>query len=154
MAREIEHKFLVRRELLPKLSRGRAIVQGYLSVKPTVRVRVSRNRDRQGAAKAYLTIKGPGLRSHDEFEYAIPVADARKLLKLCRGAVLRKIRYELNGWEIDEFLGRHKGLWLAEYELKSERAKLPKLPEWVGLEVTGDARYSNASLAMSGSELR
>src|SRR6185503_14369373 len=113
---------------------GRKFVQGYLSTKPTVRVRLS---TLGKSSKAYLTIKGPGLRSRDEFEYSIPAADAKQLLKLCGRHVLEKIRLDYHGWEIDKFLGRHKGLWLAEYELKSSRAKLPKLPPWVGKEVTG-----------------
>ena len=40
MAIEIERKFLVKKELLPKqLPEGDELEQGYLSVEPTVRVR-------------------------------------------------------------------------------------------------------------------
>ena len=38
------------------------------------------------------------------------------------------------------------GFWLAEYELKSPKDELPKIPEWVRKEVTGDPRYSNAAM--------
>lgn len=143
MKKEIEHKFLVEPAKLPKLRKGRRMVQGYLSTNPTVRVRIVSNRE------AYITIKGSGLLARDEFEYSIPASDARRLLKLCGGRIVEKIRHFWSGWEIDKFLGRHKGLWLAEYELKSTRAKLPQLPEWVGREVTGEPEYTNAALAMN-----
>lgn len=147
MRKEIEHKFLVRPELLPRpLPRGERFCQGYLSVRPTVRVRLATNGRN---ATAFLTIKGAGLRSRDEYEYAIPASDARRLLKLCSGKVITKIRRRLGGWEVDEFLSPHRGLWLAEYELRSTRARLPKLPPWIGREVTGDGRFSNASLALN-----
>ncbi|HLX61410.1 MAG TPA: CYTH domain-containing protein [Planctomycetota bacterium] len=145
MPKEIEHKFLVRRELLPKLPAPSRLIQGYLCIRPTVRVRLA---TRGKSTKAWLTIKGPGLLAREEFEYSIPAAEAKQLLKLCGSAVLEKNRYKVKGWEIDEFLGRHTGLWMAEYELKSVRGKLPKLPEWVGAEVTSDGQYTNASLAL------
>jgi adenylate cyclase len=145
MPKEIEHKFLVHHAKLPKLGQGKQLVQGYLSTHPTVRVRIATSGK---SSQAFLTIKGPGLKSRDEFEYKIPLAHAKQLLKLCGNAVLEKKRYEVDGWEIDEFSGRHEGLWLAEYELESARAKLPKLPDWIDIEVTTDPNYSNASLAM------
>jgi adenylate cyclase len=145
MGVEIEHKFLVRRDRLPQsLPVGTRIQQGYLSVEPVVRVRISAERRR---TRAYLTIKGSGLRKRLEFEYDIPVSDARQLLKLCGNRVLTKVRRRLGRWEVDEFLGRHRGLWLAEVELPSDRARLPRLPAWLGREVTTDGRYSNARLA-------
>lgn len=144
MRKEIEHKFLIRPELLPKpLPRGTRLRQGYLATAPTVRVRIAGS----GAkAAAFLTIKGPGLRARDEYEYRIPVRDARRLLKLCGSRVIIKTRRRFGGWEVDEFLGRHRGLWMAEYELHS-RARLPRLPVWTMREVTGDSRFSNAWLA-------
>jgi CYTH domain-containing protein len=145
MPREIEHKFLIHPECLPKLPAGERIIQGYLSTQPTVRVRlVSRGKKSAG----FLTIKGPGFRSRAEYEYPIPPQDARELLKLCGHVKLEKIRYKFDGWEIDRFLGAHKGLWLAEFELKHTRQKLPPLPDWIDREVTGDARYSNSNLAL------
>ena len=144
MAKEIEHKFLVRTDLLPhKLPAGKRLVQGYLSSDPAVRVRIAS--DARGA-KAFLTIKGKGLRVRDEFEYEVPVADARAMLKLCGRMTLEKIRRVIGRWELDEFKGRHKGLWMAEYELKSARERLPELPEWIGREVTGDSRFTNVRL--------
>jgi adenylate cyclase len=147
MPQEIEHKFLVRMERLPRpLPKGKRLEQGYLSTKPSVRVRLVRDSRRE---TAFITIKGEGLRQRDEFEYAIPPRDARKLLKLCGDLVIKKIRRNLGPWEVDQFLGRHKGLWLAELELKSARNRLPKLPPWVGKEVTRDRRFANSNLAQT-----
>lgn len=145
MPQEIEHKFLVRRELLPKrLPPGKSIVQGFVCSKPVVRVRIV---ETQGKASAFLTIKGKGLRVRAEYEYAIPVSDAKELLKLCGTCTISKIRRVLGPVELDEFLGRHRGLWLAEIELPSRSARLPKLPPWIGKDVTNDARYANVNLA-------
>ena len=48
-------------------------------------------------------------------------------------------------WEVDEFFGENQGLVVAEIELESENQVFAK-PEWVGVEVTDDARYFNANL--------
>lgn len=162
MAKEIERKFLIanldacRRDVRSptKFERLRVnakqtfiplrIKQGYLSFDPVVRVRISDI----GAfeTKCFMTIKGNGLKVRDEFEYEIPLPDARKLLKMCKG-IINKTRYSLGRWEIDEFHGKRKGLWLAEIELKSSDEKLPPLPKWLGEEVTEDPRYANVNMA-------
>jgi len=148
MGIEIERKFLVSgdgwRQQARTLTR---FSQGYLSRDParTVRVRIA------GDA-AFLTIKGKTVgASRAEFEYAIPVADARQLLAMSDGPVVEKIRHlcphEGMTWEVDEFLGANAGLVLAEIELAAEgQAFAP--PAWLGAEVTGDARYVNANLAV------
>lgn len=145
MKNEIEHKFLVRIKNLPPLTEGVKITQGYISRNPVVRVRICENKDK--TAWAVITIKGRGQRVRKEFEYRIPVPHALALLQLCGHRILKKVRYRIGNWEIDEFKGRHKGLWLAEIELKTKKSKVPELPDWIGKEVTYDPRYNNASLA-------
>ncbi len=52
-------------------------------------------------------------------------------------------------FEVDVFRGSLVGLVLAE--LETERAvDSSLLPEWLGAEVTGDARYYNSVLALEG----
>lgn len=140
---EIEHKFLIKDlatvKKLPKIH-SKKIEQGYLSRKPTVRVRII-------GMHAFITIKGKGARVRQEFEYRIPVKDAKQLMKLCGNRTISKVRHYYGPWEIDEFKGRHKGLWLAEIELKTTKSKLPTLPAWLGKEVTNSTKYTNASLA-------
>lgn len=141
---EIEHKFLIKDletvKKLPKIH-SKKIEQGYLGRKPVVRVRII------GMLHAFITIKGKGCRVRQEFEYRIPIADAKKLMKLCAGRTISKVRHYYGPWEIDEFKGRHKGLWMAEIELKTPKSKLPALPAWLGKEVTNSTKYTNASLA-------
>jgi CYTH domain-containing protein len=141
MPKEIERRFLVRVELLPgELPEGEALVQGYLSFDPLVRVRL-------GARHAVQTGKGRGLRVRDEFEYEIPRGEAEALLRLCGRNRLAKTRRILGPWVLDAFRGMLRGLWIAEAELPSPKAPLPAKPPWLGREVTGEARYANASLA-------
>src|SRR5438128_2571421 len=119
MATEIEHKYLVRTEVLPrKLPQGKHIRQGFLATEPVVRIRlVTDGRKRE----AFITIKGKGFKTRAEYEYPIPRKDAQELLKLCGQRIIEKIRRKLGPVELDEFIGRHRGLWLAEIELKSPR---------------------------------
>jgi len=145
MAIEIERKFLV----VGDAWRDAPAVyfsQGYLSrsKERTVRIRVA---DEQG----FLTIKGATTgASRAEFEYGIPLADARELLALCDGPLIekyrRKITHEGMVWEVDEFLGENQGLVVAEIELESESQTFTK-PAWVGVEVTHDQRYYNSNLS-------
>ena len=100
---------------------------------------------------AVITIKGAraGL-SRQEFEYPVPLADARELAELRQGSELRKTRFrtEYAGlcWEIDVYDGDNSGLVIAEVELESEAATV-EIPPWVGREVTGEQRYYAAKLA-------
>ncbi|WP_039912612.1 CYTH domain-containing protein [Cellvibrio mixtus] len=145
MAIEIERKFLVHGDAW-RDAPAVYYSQGYLSraKERTVRVRIA------GEA-AFLTIKGISTgATRAEFEYPIPVWDARELLAMCEQPLIekyrRKIPYEGFIWEVDEFLGENTGLVIAEIELTAEDAVFNK-PVWVGVEVTSDTRYYNSSLA-------
>jgi adenylate cyclase len=53
--------------------------------------------------------------------------------------------------ELDVFSGTHAGLVLAEVEFESMDAlEAFVAPEWFGVEVTDDGRYTNAALALDG----
>jgi CYTH domain-containing protein len=145
MAQEIERKFLVIGKAWHTVS-GIRIRQGFLhnEIESTVRIRTAGER-------AYLTVKSgiTGI-TRTEFEYEIPLADANQMLdELCQKPLIEKIRYEIHWdefkWEIDEFLGDNAGLVVAEIELKDENQNFPK-PDWLGEEVSQDARYLNANL--------
>jgi adenylate cyclase len=49
-------------------------------------------------------------------------------------------------FEVDVFKGANKGLILAEIELTSEEEDFEK-PDWLGVEVSSDARYYNSYLS-------
>jgi len=154
MGIEIERKFLVRgdgwraaaHEVLP-------MAQGYINdaasmqqgtQKASVRVRI------QGR-EAFLNLKSRELgHTRQEFDYPIPVEDARALLALCVGGLVDKrrhlVRHGGHLWEVDEFLGDNAGLVVAEIELDSAEEAFER-PDWLGEEVTDDARYYNLALA-------
>lgn len=146
MGVEIERKFLLQGDAWRGLGQAVLLRQGYLSSarERVVRVRIE---DEQ----AMLTIKGANVgATRGEWEYPIPLADAAELLDgLCEQPLIEKYRHRIEHagmvWEVDEFLGANAGLIVAEIELASEDQPFEK-PDWVGAEVSGDARYYNANL--------
>jgi adenylate cyclase len=147
MGREIERKFLLEaNHWAPEPGSGVRIRQGYLSLDPARIVRV-----RRAGSVGTITVKGQlSDRERLEFEYPIPAADADALLdRLCRPPLIEKTRYHVPWrgavWDVDVFGGENAGLAVAEIELESAGAPVD-LPPWVGLEVTDDPRYLNASL--------
>jgi adenylate cyclase len=146
MGAEIERKFRVVSDVWRDGTPGVRIAQGYLTQDPdrTVRVRVAGER-------GYLTIKGRsrGI-SRAEYEYEIPVAEARELLALCLPSVIDKTRHRVphgdHVWEVDVFHGDNAGLIIAEVELENESIS-PEIPAWAGEEVSADNRYFNSCLA-------
>lgn len=152
MAKEIERKYLVCSPDYKQLASSHIdIEQFYLSTDPkaTVRIRIAGD-------MAYLTVKGrnDGC-TRDEWEYAIPVDDAREMARLASAMPMRKTRWivdaECHKWEVDEFHGHLEGLTVAEVELTCADIH-PTLPGFIGREVTGDPRYYNSMLA-SGAEI-
>ncbi len=148
MAEEIERKFLVRSDAWrSNVQRSAYFRQGYMAVNDRCAVRVRLQDDH-----AWLTIKNATLDvRRQEYEYPVPVADAREMLDtLCAGRSLGKTRYFVehdgNLWEIDVFDGDNDGLVLAELELSDVDQSFTR-PDWLGEEVSGDARYVNAALA-------
>lgn len=147
MATEIERKFLVHGTPWMGIE-GRHLAQGYLRGGDGTTVRV-----RHDGSTAKLTVKGPSTgASRPEFEYTIPLPDAKELLSLCDHGVLSKTRYviahEGHTWELDVFEQANRGLVVAEIELDHEDETFVR-PPWLGAEVTHDARYFNAQLAVS-----
>lgn len=142
---EIERKYLVVNE---DYRSGVAIfiAQGYICSEQdrVVRVRVKGDR-------AFLTIKNATIGfARNEYEYEIPVDDAKAMLQnTCQQPIIEKTRYvvEHKGmiWEVDEFHGDNEGLVVAEIELENKDMQF-ECPDFVGKEVTGEARYYNACL--------
>ncbi len=149
MGIEIERKFLVIGDQWRDGAVGTSYRQGYIVAEHGRTVRV-----RRAGRHGYLTIKGPGSGlCRPEFEYEIPPDDADQMLDLfCQETMIEKIRYRVHDsgslWEIDEFAGENSGLLLAEIELTHEDQEFSR-PQWLGREVTGDARYHNACLSRS-----
>lgn len=148
MATEAERKFLVRSDAWRgQVEKVIDIQQFYLAVSMdrSVRVRISDG----NAAK--LTLKfGSHLPVRDEFEYEIALADALEMRGYAVGKVIEKQRHHVRHagylYEIDVFAGRLDGLIVAELET-ADQVPSDMLPLWLGRELTGDMRYSNAMLA-------
>ncbi len=146
MGIEIEKKYLLKNNSWKELGVGVDYCQGYLSTEKnhTVRLRIIGN-------NGYLTIKGASIGAvRQEFEYEIPVDDAKKMLNtLCQQPFIIKKRYRIHVdetiWEVDEFFGENEGLFVAEFELEHEDQE-HTIPKWIGEEVTGDQRYFNSNL--------
>ena len=146
MGVEIERKFLLQGDAWRGLGQAVLLRQGYLSSarERVVRVRIE-------GEQAMLTIKGANVgATRGVWEYPIPLDDAVELLDgLCEQPLIEKVRHRIEHagmvWEVDEFLGANAGLVVAEIELASEDQPFEK-PEWIGVEVSGDARYYNANL--------
>lgn len=151
---EIERKFLVTSDAWrTRAARVVEMAQAYLNdlatldagaMNVSVRVRI------QGD-EAFLNMKSRELgTTRQEFDYPIPVEDARALLALSVGGRIEKRRHyvEFGGrtFEVDEFLGDNAGLVVAELELEDAGAAFER-PGWLGREVTDDARYYNLALA-------
>lgn len=153
MGLEIERKFLIKNEDWRKeAGEGVPYIQGYVfnMDEKILRVRIAGD-------EGFITIKGLTELSTSiarlEYEYPIPIEDAKEILgKLCSEGKVEKLRYKIPykgfTWEVDEFLGSNKGLFLAEVELEKEN-NIVSLPSWIGEEVTSDIRYTNAYLAKS-----
>ena len=153
---EIERKFLIKNNnWTDKVSHSSRIRQGYFAqpalgafenatAKASLRVRID-------GAKANINIKSATLdMSRMEYEYEIPMKDALEMLdQLCEMPQIDKTRYRVphqkHVWEIDKFYGDNAGLVVAEIELSSEHEDYAK-PDWLGQEVTDDARYYNVCL--------
>lgn len=145
---EIERKFLIVSDGWLSLVEGspKRLSQGYLCSDTCKSVRV-----RIAGERATITVKGAreGI-SRLEFQYDIPVPHAEMMLALCEKPLIDKTRYIVRHdgmkWEVDIFHGENEGLQVAEIELEHEDQPV-KIPEWVGREVSHEARYYNSCLA-------
>ncbi|MFK5913091.1 MAG: CYTH domain-containing protein [Woeseiaceae bacterium] len=147
MPTEIERKFLLKSDAWRKSAdEGVKYSQGYLvgSEKSSVRVRL------QGQ-QAFINIKSATIDiTRQEFEYEIPLDEAKEMLEtLCEKPLISKTRFHVHKaphvWEIDVFDGDNEGLIVAEIELSHQDEEFV-IPDWLGEEVSDDARYYNVCL--------
>ena len=150
---EIERKFLIKQ--IPEGCTSfpcRQIEQAYLNTDPVVRVR--RDND-----DYYLTYKGKGLLSREEYNLPLTKEAYRHLLSKADGVILTKKRYLLPlkqagaggrdlTLELDVFEGSYQGLILAEVEFSSKEEAMDFVPPaWLGEDVTFSSDYHNSRLS-------
>lgn len=162
---EIERKFLLKQ--IPKNLDEYSyhlIEQAYLCTDPVVRIR----RQDDGY---YMTYKGNGMMSREEYNLPLTKEAYEHLLPKADGNVISKKRYliplsaeEINPEcvsllggtaltiELDEFAPPFAPLLLAEIEFPTEKAANAfQMPDWFSEDVTQDIRYHNSY--MSGQHL-
>lgn len=152
MATEIERKFLLASDAWREaVERSQRMKQGYLTrAGGSAGIAACSVRLRIAGDLAWLNIKSAvaGIERR-EYEYAIPAADAEKMLgEFCDG-VVEKIRhyvpYRGRLFEVDEFLDDNAGLIVAELELEAATEQIEG-PPWLGREVSDKPRYYNLHL--------
>lgn len=153
MGQEIERKFTVSRETADSyMSRMRngefschEIEQAYLTVNPVVRVRRSDD-------EYYMTYKGSGLMSREEYNLPLTKEAYDTLSSKADGNVIKKTRilipYEKYTIELDVFKAPFEDVIIAEVEFDSEdEANNFEAPDWFIEDVTNDRRYHNSNMS-------
>lgn len=143
---EIERKFLIK--TLPENLESypcRHLAQGYLCVKPVVRIR----KDNE---KYELTYKSGGMMARMEYNLPLTAQAFEHLKTKIDGRLIEKRRYmiPLDPYtiELDIFDGDLAPLIIAEVEFPTiEEANNFTAPDWFGEDVTYDGRYHNSYLS-------
>jgi len=152
MAIEIERKFLVIKDNLPKLTGGQHFVQGYFCGstpdEPNIRFRIIDD-------EVIITIKkgekGSIKRYEWEFKQKLPEEEIGELKSLAIRKPIEKDRYKIPYadlvWELDVYRGENEGLVTADVELPSVDYNI-SFPDWIKQksEIGNDPKYFNINL--------
>lgn len=144
MAKEIERKFLLSGSIpVPEGFSKSEIKQGYILAEKGKQVRV-----RIAKGKGLLCVKFTDGVLRDEFEYEIPVKDAKEIFSKCTATLEKKrlsFKIDKETYDVDTY---PNGLTFVEVEFKSMKdlEKWEK-PSWIGEEISGKKKYSNIELA-------
>ncbi len=151
---EIERKFKVKE--LPKNIENyekKEIEQGYLCIKPTVRIR--RNNDEYTLNYKWKKQNIVEQKAIQNIEYEMPLTkeNYEHLLEKVDNHMIIKTRYKVpldNGLtaEVDVFHGNLEGLFFAEVEFPNVEASENFIgPSWMGEDISFDKRYDNTLLS-------
>ena len=141
---EIERKFLLKHlpENLERYPSCR-IEQSYLCTDPVIRIRRQDN-------SFYLTYKGKGLMTREEYNLPLNEDAYEHLAAKADGHTIRKIRYKipLGPYTIElDLFDFPANLIMAEVEFPTEEEALSFVaPDWFGEDVTADPRYHNSNM--------
>ncbi len=148
MAQEIEKKYLIFEDKLPKLKNGSLYIQGYLCLSPLIRFRIIKN---EVCLNVKQIKKNSLVREEWEFYNNLNGFEIKKLVKLSIKKPIQKIRYKIRHknliWEIDVYQGENKGLITAEVELPEKNYQI-LFPKWIDAdhEISDDEKYFNKNL--------
>ncbi len=143
---EIERKFTIKKlpEDLDRYEKKK-IVQAYLCREPVVRIRKSDD-------SYYMTYKGSGLISREEYNLALTAEAFEHLLAKADGNVISKTRYLIpasdgHTIELDVFDEPLAPLVIAEVEFEDIETAKAYIPEdWFDEDVSEDLRYHNVNM--------
>ena len=148
---EIERKFRLLELPWVAVDGGEEILQGYLVTEH------GELRLRRRGSDCFITVKGDGTISREEWEKEIPEWVFTQLWPSTSGRSLEKTRYTIyhNGAkvEVDVYRSALQGLLTFECEFESEEeANKFQFPDWAhgAVEVTEDMAYKNKNLAIKG----
>lgn len=164
---EIERTWLVIQDKVPTSifeDGGDAIDQGYITPINNDNPLTTTYRLRKRKDAYFFTWKQGGPILRIEYEVHLTQEQFQVMWNMVGDQKLEKVRYvrkvydernpELSeGYliELDQFGGELEGLMLVEVEFDSEEAARRFVaPDWFGMDVTDDSRFSNYSLAVNG----
>jgi adenylate cyclase len=146
MAKEIERKFLLKAGTsipIPDEFAKMKIKQAYIFTEMGKHLRV-----RIINKKAILCLKFTEDFIRDEFEYEIPLADAKVMYEKSDLTIEKnRLSFDSDGvhYDVDSYVN---GFVFVEVEFESIKDMNNWVPpSWIGEEITGDEKYSNISLA-------
>ncbi len=151
---EIEKKYLVK-EIpfdLEKLEKEE-IEQGYLCIKPTVRIRKSNDDYFLNYKWKNKSVSDDNAIHNIEYEMPLTKENYEHLLSKVDNYMIIKTRYLIplsdgHKVELDVFDGHLKGLMFAEIEFNSDDDAVNfEKPEWLGEDITTDKFYDNTLLS-------
>jgi CYTH domain-containing protein len=146
MGKEIEKKFLLKEGAsipIPSKFEKLNIKQGYICAEKGKQVRI-----RLYTKKAVLCVKFTGGLVRDEFEYEIPMSEAKQIYSKCLWTLEKKRLSFKRGKEQYDVDTYPNGISFVEVEFKSlENLEKWEKPSWLGEEITDNKEYSNIVLA-------
>ena len=151
---EIERKFKVKN--LPEnieVCEKKEIEQGYLCIKPTVRIRKNDNTYTLNYKWKNKNVIEQKAIQNIEYEMPLTKENYEHLFSKVDNHMIIKTRYKVPIGkdliaEVDVFHGNLEGLMFAEVEFQNENdADTFIQPEWMGEDVSFDKRYDNTLLS-------
>ncbi len=151
---EIERKFKVVKlpENLEKYEKNE-IEQGYLCIKPTVRIRKADNNYTLNYKWKDTNVKEKSAIQNIEYEMPLTEENYKILFNKVENNMIIKTRYKIKlendlKVELDIFHGNLEGLIFAEVEFQDvESAEHFEKPDWLGDDISFDKRYDNTLLS-------
>lgn len=153
---ERERRWLVKkfdRSVLEKASSKKLIRQGYFDVlaDQSFRVRLIGGLGKNDKIDSVITLKKGSGEIREEIELPIDLAAAHVMLSVTPYQI-GKIRYVIDGFELDIFQDSLSGIVFLEYEVKGDEPILP-LPEWIHDAVDVTDSLTNLHLARMAKEI-